>query len=109
MNRGYEDWCVGGAVRPIDIHGASGKVGPIDMSLWEELLVYCQLGVAASGAQGTFTLTDSPTSGGTYTNTLGKSITSAAGVGGETLVMNLPNPGLNAGARFVVVKYSALS
>ena len=67
-----EEWALVATIDPVDLNGSSATSDAIDMSLYHQIGVWIAAGVLAASSTNTFSVTESATSGGTYTTITGK-------------------------------------
>jgi hypothetical protein len=89
-----------GVIQPINGNNATTLTAAIDMQPWGSLLAILQVGVIDQVVD--FKLQECATSGGSYTDISGKSITQAAATDdGKTYLINLQAEELASGSRYV--------
>ena len=89
-------------IQPVDNNGATTLTASFDHSEFGESMWIVQVGVIAAGGVTDFKLQSSATSGGTYADITGKSITQfSATDDGKTAIINLKAEELPTGEPFV--------
>lgn len=110
QEKGYEEWAPVGYQAPIDANNADATIPSastgIDMSLWDEILIYVQCGVLNDSATDAVTCSDSPTTNGSYTAISGKTLAIVGTDDGKIFTIRIGCDELNAGARFVRIVHN---
>jgi hypothetical protein len=107
MEKMYQDLTLVGVLDAADQNAGSSQIAAIDMSLWSQLLVILDVGVANAASTITITPKDSPTSGGSYTAIPNKTLALTAPItSGTQYFINILAEEMNAGARFIEIFYA---